>query len=178
MKRFTKKRNKGYIMPFQTQTQIDIEGENFILNYEGREKFHYKGKAIDKLAEYENFMEKNGFKNLQDLQTTVMDSREINKIQKENIKLKVKLEAINSKYILFKPSRGNNKKNIILYVFELVNSLDILNKALYLACEKEYGTNTGNPFLKYKWEIKDYVNDYIKKAEAELEKKKDDKKYC
>lgn len=125
----------------------------------------YSGKAIDKLAEYENFMEKNGFKNLQDLQTTVMDSREINKIQKENIKLKVKLEEINSKYILFKPSRGNNKKNILL-------------KALYLACEKEYGTNTGNPFLKYKWEIKDYVNDYIKKAESELEKKKDDKKYC
>ena len=41
-------------MPFQTQTQIDIECENFILNYEGREKFHYTGKAIDKLAEYEN----------------------------------------------------------------------------------------------------------------------------
>ena len=103
---------------------------------------------------------------------------QVDKLKQENTKLKVKLEEINSKYILLKPSRRNNKKNIILYVFELVNSLDILNKALYLACEKEYGTNTGNPFLKYKWEIKDYVNDYIKKAEAELEKKKDDKKYC
>lgn len=174
MKRFTKKRNKGYIMPFQTQTQIDIEGENFILNYEGREKFHYKGKAIDKLAEYENFMEKNGFKNLQDLQTTVMDSREINKIQKENIKLKVKLEEINSKYILFKPSRGSNKTNMLLYVQQLEiekaklkEELSIYKIALEIA-----SVDLNDEFYYTRKEIEERRKDRVKQY---LEMAKDDK---